>query len=125
MSLCGDLADGHKTRACKACGRISKSMERGKTLEEARAQAVYPTCHSCKVRWAVNPAVRDHYNPIDLKPSQVKWLENAARVFDQESDEKWTAEDFIAWLKPDVIGMAPKRDIDPRLLRPKKDRDAA
>jgi hypothetical protein len=157
MSLCGDLQPGHTFRGCKECKRIDKAMERGKTLEEAKAETTQPTCRTCKVRFMLQePAPREYYNPIDLEPKQIKWLENAARVFelyrwrwtggDPECDhrptlggrcatttcgaigtkveQELTAADFIAWIKPDVIGMAP-RSIDPALLRSKKDREVA
>ena len=156
MSLCGDLADGHTFRNCKQCKRISKAMERGATLEEAQKEKQQPTCHSCRVRFAVSDlATREHYNPIDLTSQQVKWIENAARVFELyrwrwtpgkdpechhrpnlsgecvhkcgavgvKLPQEFTAPDFVAWLKPDVVGMV-RREIDPELLRPKPDRAA-
>lgn len=127
VQYCGNRSPKHAARNCRECKRIRMAVYRGKSLEEARAGefAKEPVCRSCRMRWVVNPpTLKEFYNPVNLTPSQVKWLENAARVFDQESDEKWTAEEFIAWLRPDVIGMGPKRDIDPELLGPKAGRAA-
>ena len=64
-----------------------------------------PTCRSCKIRMRVEPIGRDMYNPITLSSAHVRWLENAARVFDDEG-ELFTAAEFVAWLRPDLIGRA-------------------
>ena len=62
-------------------------------------------CASCRIRLTVPPAVRDSYNPLMLDLKGVKWLENAAREFDAMCDEhRYTAEEFIAWLRPDLTG---------------------
>ena len=64
-------------------------------------------CPSCRMRYNYPPrALREMYNPVALNKMTVAWLENAARVFDAESDEMFTAEEFIAWLKPDLSGNA-------------------
>ena len=109
VQYCGNLSPKHAMRNCKECKRIYTALYRGKSLAEAQASPIAkePVCRSCRMRWTVNqPAVRDTYNPINFSAAQYRWLENAARVFDQEADEKWTAEEFVAWIKPDVIGMA-------------------
>lgn len=108
VQYCGNLSPKHAARNCRECKRIRMAIYRGKTKQEALASdtAKQPVCRSCRMRWTVNPSAITHlYNPINLTPSQVQWLENAARVFDQEADEPWSAEEFVAWLKPDVIGM--------------------
>lgn len=65
-------------------------------------------CPSCRIRYAHPPkALRDMYNPIALQKGTISWLENAARAFDGESDERFTAHEFIAWLKPDLTGHRP------------------
>ena len=62
-------------------------------------------CPSCRIRWMYPPrALRDMYNPVALDKRTVAWLENAARVFDAESERRYTAEEFIAWVKPDLAG---------------------
>lgn len=66
-----------------------------------------PTCRSCKIRMRKAPLARDSYNPMLLNRRQVQWLENAARVFDADSEELWTAEEFVSWLKPDLTGKYP------------------
>lgn len=66
-----------------------------------------PTCRSCGVRMRKAPLPRDSYRPLFLKRAEVMWLENAARYFDADSDQYWTAEEFIAWLKPDLTGKFP------------------
>jgi hypothetical protein len=40
----------------------------------------------------------------------VRWLENAAAFFDQESDELFTATEFIRWVKPDLNGFEVPKD---------------
>ena len=45
-----------------------------------------------------------HLILVDRDKAAVKWLENAARVFDEYAEERHTAYDFIAWLKPDLLG---------------------
>ena len=110
VSYCGDIRQTHAARRCLECKRIQQALHRGKTLEEAKASSLakQPVCRSCRMRYAVKPPpIRDTYGPIKLLPNQIRWLENAARVFVADSDPEdcWTAEDFIAWLKPDVLGM--------------------
>lgn len=73
-----------------------------------------PTCRSCGVRMRKTPLPRSNYRPLMLTRQQIMWLENAARYFDAESDEPWSAEDFIAWCKPDLNGKYPR--IPPELI---------
>lgn len=65
-----------------------------------------PTCPSCEIRFRVEPpAIRDAYSPILLTAYEVMWLENAARFFDEVAGEdRFTAEQFVSWLKPDLSG---------------------
>lgn len=71
-------------------------------------EAREPVCRSCKIRMRVEPIGRDMYNPITLSSAHVRWLENAARVFVEETAEgdHWTAQDFVSWVRPDLIGRA-------------------
>lgn len=67
-----------------------------------------PTCRSCGVRMRKAPLPRDTYSPLLLNRAQLMWFENVARYFDELADgECWSAEDFIAWLKPDLTGKYP------------------
>ena len=62
-------------------------------------------CPSCKMRHRVPPPdATEFYNPWPVSPQSFKWIENAARVFDRESDELFTASDFVAWIRPDCVG---------------------
>jgi hypothetical protein len=69
-----------------------------------------PRCPSCRMRYQLPPpAARDNYNPMLLLAKEVHWLENAARHFDEiAGEERFTAADFIDWLKPDLNGKWPK-----------------
>ena len=63
----------------------------------------YRRCVSCRMRERVDPtAAREFYNPVHLAPSTLSWIENAARVFDEESGEKFSAAEFVAWMRPDL-----------------------
>ena len=82
-------------------------------------------CPSCHIRYRVAPkTAQDFYNAISLEPRVVRWLENAARVFDAESDELFKAEEFIAWLRPDLTGAAKVDNGNPRGGRPVEYDDA-
>ena len=63
-------------------------------------------CPSCRMRYAVTPpAARDSYNPMLMTAQEVQWLENAARLFDEIAEEdRYTAAEFVAWLRPDLNG---------------------
>lgn len=68
-------------------------------------------CPACRMRYKFPPpAGNDSFNPISLQAGQIRWLENAARVFDQESDMLFTAAEFVAWMKPDLAGR-PRIDV--------------
>jgi hypothetical protein len=73
-----------------------------------------PTCRSCGVRMRQAPLPRSNYRPLLLNRQQIMWLENAARYFDAESTEPWSAADFVAWCKPDLSGKYPP--IPPELI---------
>jgi len=107
-----DRLPAHSTRNCTECKRIQMAVYRGKTVEEAKGMndPKQPRCRSCKVRFHVNPpAPNENYGPVRLHGNAIRWLENAARVFVAETDpgDQWTAEDFIAWVKPDLNGTLP------------------
>jgi hypothetical protein len=65
----------------------------------------YKQCESCRIRYNVPPlAGRDSYNPLPLDSRTFSWFENAAKVFDEEGGaERFTAAEFIAWLRPDIV----------------------
>lgn len=72
------------------------------TLPEQRPDV--RTCVCCRVRFRVTPMAVREYNAIHITPTAVHALEIAALYFDRESDERFTAIEFIHWLKPDVPG---------------------
>ena len=95
-SLCGN--GYHSQKDCADCQR----------KRYADYDAANPRCSMCRMRFAVNPkGLTEFYNPLPLKGATVAWLENAARTFDAESDELYTAAEFLAWLKPDLLGRTP------------------
>lgn len=107
LNYCGHRDRKLAARKCLACKRIAQRIHRGQSLEEAQGAYIkQPTCQTCKVRYFVTPPkLRDGYKPMLLDPAQVRWLENAARLFDALSEgDAWTAEEFIAWLRPDLTG---------------------
>lgn len=65
-----------------------------------------PLCPSCRMRYAVTPpAARESYNPMLMTAKEVQWMENAARLFDAiAGEDRYTAAEFVAWLKPDLNG---------------------
>lgn len=68
-------------------------------------------CPSCRIRYRLGPPGTKHdFNGIRLSDTHVRWLENAARAFveDTDPDDDWTAVDFIAWIKPDLTGRVPE-----------------
>jgi hypothetical protein len=96
MSRIVQYCDGtpaHPQRNCLDCQRIVARVRRGMTLEEAK-----------------KPNVKEDYGPGTIHPSTVRWLENAAAFFDQESDELFTATEFIRWVKPDLNGFEVPKD---------------
>jgi hypothetical protein len=83
----------HASRSCLDCQRIVARIRRGQTLEEAKA-----------------PPIKEEYGPINIRGSAVDWLMNAARVFDAESPERFTAVEFMRWVKADLAGHVIPRD---------------
>jgi hypothetical protein len=65
-----DGTPAHPQRNCLDCQRIVARVRRGMTLEEAK-----------------KPNVKEDYGPGTIHPATVRWLENAAAFFDQESDK--------------------------------------
>ena len=64
-------------------------------------------CESCRMRYRVNPpSAREFYNPLPLSPHTVQWIENAAKVFDLEADQRFTAAEFVAWMRPELVEKA-------------------
>ena len=62
-------------------------------------------CRSCRMRYAVTPPEpRDTFGSWNVSPAAFTWIENAARVFDAESPQRFTAAEFVAWIRPDVVG---------------------
>lgn len=62
-------------------------------------------CPSCSIRFVLGPPKREIPAEITIAPAAVHNLEGAARDFDEmadESDETFTALDFIDWIKPDL-----------------------
>lgn len=140
VTLCG-ATPYHTVKACKECSRRYERARRDSKRSEAELErlrkqraeraGVDPapperlTCPSCQVKFRVNPApLRDHYNPWPIHPMLFMWIENAARVFDEESEELFTAAEFVAWIRPDVVGINGKREVDPELRLPKDKRRA-
>ena len=68
-----------------------------------------PQCPSCRMRFRVNPIkAREFYNPMTMDATAFQWIENAARVFDDEAGERFTAAEFVAWLRPDLVQGRPR-----------------
>ena len=66
------------------------------------------TCPTCKIRWRIPGSVRD-FNPRALSGNEVNWFVNAARTFDEMTNgERYTAEEFIQWLRPDLMRQSSK-----------------
>jgi hypothetical protein len=106
-SHCGDTSPEHRASKCKDCRRVHQAWFRHR--QSNRDLPDRPICRSCDMRFKVTPpATRPDFHTKDFDKGAVAWLENAARVFDEESDELYTAEDFIAWLKPDMRRNSPK-----------------
>ena len=74
-------------------------------------------CPSCRIRWQLRHAApHEMYSPWRIDIKLFKWIENAARNFDAESDEKFTATEFVAWIKPEVVD-SPHYDAIRELIR--------
>ena len=98
----------HATRECTECRTLQQQRWRAKKkAEEERKDPLRRRCQTCRMHYKVDPApiIKD-YNPIDLNARDIKWIENAARVFDSASSQRFTAEEFVAWLKVDVTERA-------------------
>ena len=101
----------HHVKACKECRRLYEAERRAKRHAEAQQrllqQAPGPiqVCESCRMRYRIKPLEpQPYYNPWAISPRLFMWLENAARVFDQEAgEERFTASEFVSWCRPDVI----------------------
>jgi hypothetical protein len=62
-------------------------------------------CPTCRMRWRFpQAAVRALYGPLYIDRKAYHWLENAARVFDEQSEELFTAAEFVAWVRADIFG---------------------
>ena len=109
VNLCGHADPNLGARNCLNCKAISQARWRANT-RPPKIPKGQPTCRTCRMRYAVKPPeTRDAYNPMLLTAKEVAWLENAARLFDQfAGDERFTAEEFMAWLKPDLNGKWPR-----------------
>lgn len=60
-------------------------------------------CPSCRIRYHVTTiAPSELYGPLHISPTAYQWLVNAAKVWDAESSELYSAADFIAWIRFDV-----------------------
>ena len=142
VNHCGSSEPGHKAKGCGECRKVYMRDHRARArvvvleaqVAELQAQLAAaaplerPICPSCKIRFRVNPELLPHrkgYNYWSINANAFKWLENAARFFDEEAGEqRFTAEEFVAWVRPDVAALNPRRDVDPELLRPKSGRAA-
>ena len=142
VNYCGSTDPEHRGRDCRKCRviymrdlrarrRVGVLEAQVKDLQDQLAATVpleRPICPSCKVRFRVSPqllAHREGYNNWTINANAFKWLENAARFFDSEAGERrFTAQEFVAWVRPDVAALNPRRDVDPELLRPKSERAA-
>ena len=121
MTLCGSDKP-HAIKSCKDCHRLhmrqirdrQRTDEQRRQLEAQRKRAEQDEillakfskwCPSCQMRHRMKPLEpQPYYNPWAISPRLFMWIENAARVFDEEAgEEKFTAAEFVAWLRPDVI----------------------
>lgn len=93
---CGSTDEAHTVRNCTEC----------KTLYDKERSDRFASriCPSCKIRHSIPRAPVDVFAPLMLEAREIRWLENAARVFDEYSEEPWSASEFIAWIRPDLTG---------------------
>lgn len=60
-------------------------------------------CASCKMRWRIGTPQLTEYSGLFLPRRSGFMLANAARTFDELSEGRlFTAEEFVAWLMPDL-----------------------
>jgi hypothetical protein len=111
-SHCGDTGPEHRSTKCRACRTILQANYRARKDGKAEYDPKYPVCRACRMRFTVEPPpLREMFGSTRVSSSTVRWLENAARAFDALSDgDCWTAEDFIAWIRPDMTGGATIKD---------------
>ena len=128
MTLCGSDKP-HPIKSCKECHKLhmrrmrdrQRTKEQRRQLEEQRksekrkeqdeivAAKINRHCPACKMRYRVSPLqLNDHYNPLALTATQINWISNAARIFDMESEDLFTAQDFVEWMRPDLAGHSVK-----------------
>lgn len=95
MNYCAD-PNPHTVRDCRECKRIATELWRGRKQ---------PVCRSCGMRVEVEaPDAKDYASPWRISHQLFRWIENAARTFDQESGgRRFTASDFVDWIRPDVV----------------------
>ena len=109
---CGSNDPAHRSSECDACARIyrKRSRERGTHIsahhpddltEEQRGNM----CPSCRVRYLRNPEYREMPSAWQVKTATFRWIEARAAEFDADTlpGEHWTASDFVAWIKPEVV----------------------
>lgn len=81
VSYCGDTSKGHASRRCRDCRRVVQANYRAKA--------------------------KGDYSPVGLPESMVKWLEGIADEFDAISGgERFTAAEFVAWIRPEMVEKA-------------------
>jgi hypothetical protein len=91
-AMCG-ATPWHAIRSCPDCIAIWREMHKDRT------------CTSCFMRYRIQPLpARESYSPLVMDKRTIKWLANAARVFDEYAEERFTAHQFISWLMPDLTG---------------------
>jgi hypothetical protein len=78
--------------------------EQPETEEAMTHGAERQVCPSCRVRFRVEPMRWREYNAVRITTRQLQALELAALHFDRESDERFTAIEFVRWIRPDVPG---------------------
>lgn len=59
-------------------------------------------CPSCLIRYTIRQPER-HYNARTTDRAEVEFWQQAAALFDEESDERFSASEFVAWALPDLI----------------------
>lgn len=78
------------------------------SLDELSPEQQDRMCPSCRIRYTVNvPSPRELYGPLDIDRSAYRWLENAAKVWDAQSAERFPAAEFVAWVRFDLAGQRP------------------
>lgn len=81
-----------------------------KSMDDLTPEQVERCCPACRIRFVYpHPAGNPYFGPWNIDISAYRWLVNAARVFDAESDELFSASEFTAWLKQEIVGYQPIR----------------